>query len=577
MRLSFFGSWRRSSQLTTVAVLSTVGLLMAQTPSPRTSSTKPKAQVSTKVSKPNLTAQQKLGLRQLEIAQAEASGLEPDMRAFVLWQASRGYAKPYPAKAISLLKEAFTVTHDINSKEAGLDECSESELCGPRHWLQEQILQDLIWRSKQVGSLDQFLESAEPELRQRLSPVLFDRYLDQRDFDRASDLLHQMADDRGSFPYGEASRLIEALPPERAGDCLAIFSQALESYTRHREELYPGSDDLATMVLRFRPELPASLVMQAIDQLLDRAKAADEARQNNNERDLRVGISAYKGDAYFVSSYEFRLFQLLPVLEELDPSRAEGLRSSSGDVRTALERYPRGMESLGALSSGQGSHGIMSIGAVGQEYSPEAPAERARYEVARRQKLIIQEAQKNPRQALADALGLPLSSPLSPSLSPRAMTLLSVARIAGTRNPAVAKEALQEMRKIVDPMPPRRQAELLEDLPEMYLRLGDEGGARKTLDQLLAIAAKLYEKDADLGDPNQVFKVWWPSANLWWRCITFAAKLDPRLAQQIIEEIQDDEIKSFERVALANSLLGAGIARFSIIEKHKDGATFLMR
>jgi hypothetical protein len=407
---------------------------------------------------------------------------------------------------------------------------------------------------------------------------LFERYVDDKNFDRARDLLSQMADEQGSFPYGEATRLIEALPPERAADRLAIFSQALDSFTQHREELYPGFDDLAIMVIRFWQGLPPSLVLQAIDQILDRAKDAEQAQRNKGEQNTRVGISANQGDAYFSSPYEFRLFQLMPVLEQLDQSRADSLRRESGDVQAALERYPRGLESLGALSSGPGSHGIMSIGAVGREYSPEAPAEQARNEIARRQKQILGEAEKDPRQALSHALGLPLTNPSSPSFSPRAMTLHLVARIAQTRNPAVSKEALQEMRKLVDPMPPRSQAQMLEDVPELYLRLGDETDARKTLDQLLAVAAKLYEKDADLGDPNQVFKVWWPSTSLWWRCIAFAAKLDPSPAEQMMEEIQDDEIKTFERIAFANSLLGAGAARFSILERHKKGeSVFVLR
>jgi hypothetical protein len=120
-------------------------------------------------------------------------------------------------------------------------------------------------------------------------------------------------------------------------------------------------------------------------------------------------------------------------------------------------------------------------------------------------------------------------------------------------------------------------AKMLEDLPDLYLRLGDEEEARKMLDQLVTVAAKLYQTDADLSDPNQAFKVWWPSANLWWACITFAGKLNPSPAEQIIEGVRDDEIKTFERVAFANSLLGAPTARFSIIEKHKHGVTAFMR
>ena len=568
-----FSSWCRSSQITAVAVLCTAGVLLAQAPAKPARS---KTVHAPKASKPKLSDQQKVGLRQLELAQSEASGLQPDMRAFVLWQASRGYEKIDGLRATSLLREALAVTQDIASAESDLNQCAEPVFCGPGHWLQEQILRDMIRQSKQLGPVEQFLTNADPGFRVLLGSALLERYIDEKRFDRAREFLNQLADDQDSFPYSDATRLIDALPPEREGDRQAIFSEALDSFTRHGGELYPMDGDFAIMVLRFSEKLPGSLVLQAIDQLLERAKAADEVQRNNGEQNLRVGISANKGDAYFDSQYEFRLFQLMPVLEQLDPSRAESLRRERSGVRAVLERYPRGLDSLGALSAKGESTGIVNIGTVDRDNSAEAAAEQLAFEISRRQREIEGEAEKNPRQALSDAMNLPIAHPMGPDFSPRAMTLQSVARIAVTRNPAVSKEALQEIPKIAESMPLRSQAQMLEDLPKIYLRMGNEANARKALDQLVAIAAKLYQKDADLSDPNQAFKAWWPSANVWWICIALAAKLNPSPAEQIIDGIQDDEIKSFERIALANSLLEVGTARFSILERHKNGGSTLI-
>src|SRR6266849_371062 len=569
--------WRGASRLVALAVLCATCVATAQAPAKNPLLIGAKVESSPKLSPPKLTAQQKLGLKQLQVAQSEAATLQPDMRAFVLWQASRGYEKVDPPQSSSLLKEALTATQAIKSPEESLKECAEPAFCGPRHLLQEKILRDMIRQSKQSDLIEQFLETSEPEFRQLLSSQLLERYIEEKDFDRAHDLLNQVADEQGYFPYGDATRLIEALPPEREGDRQAIFSQALDSFPQHQQELYPGWDDLATMVLRFWQDLPAPLVLQAIDQILERAKDADEVHRNSGEQALRVGMSAKKGDAYFDSAYQFRVFQLMPVLEQLDQTRAESLLRESSDVRAALERYPHGLGSPSTRSGGQESPEIRSIGAVGRDYSPEAAAEQANSELARQQDRILSEAQKNPKQALSAALGLPLTNPVLPEYNPRASILKAIARIAVNRNATVARAALQEMRKLVDPMPARSQAQMLEDLPDLYLRLGDEEDARKTLDQLVAVAARLYQTDADLSDPNQAFKVWWPSSNLWWRCLAFAGKLNPSPAEQIIEEIQDDEIKAFERVAFANSLLGAGTARFSIIEKHKHGVTAFMR
>ena len=58
-----------------------------------------------------------------------------------------------------------------------------------------------------------------------LSSQLLERCIEEKDFDRAHDLLNQVADEQGYFPYGDATRLIEALPPEREGDRQALQSE----------------------------------------------------------------------------------------------------------------------------------------------------------------------------------------------------------------------------------------------------------------------------------------------------------------------------------------------------------------
>src|ERR1700737_4485594 len=380
--------WGGGARVVAVAVFGTACVATAQVPTKNPLLIRSKADSSPGVS-PKLTAQQKLGLKLLQVLQSEAATLQPNMRAFVLWQASRGYEKVDLTRSNSLLKEALTASQAIESPEESLKECAEPAFCGPRHWLQEQILRDMIRQSKQSASIEQFLETSEPEFRRLLSSQLLERYIGEKNFDRARELVNRVADAQGSFPYDDATHLIEALPAEREGDRQAILSQALDSFTQHRQELYPGWDDVATMVLRFWQDLPAPLVLQAIDQILDRAKDADAVQRNSGEQALRVGMSAKKGDAYFDSAYQFRVFQFMPVLEQLDQSRAESLRRENNDVRAALERYPHGLNSPSAVPAGHKAPGILSIGAFGRDYSPEAAAEQANFELGRQQERIL--------------------------------------------------------------------------------------------------------------------------------------------------------------------------------------------
>ena len=57
--------------------------------------------------KPVLTKKQKRGLRMLGEVQIEAAALQPDMRAYIEWQASMGYQKFDLKKSNALLESAF--------------------------------------------------------------------------------------------------------------------------------------------------------------------------------------------------------------------------------------------------------------------------------------------------------------------------------------------------------------------------------------------------------------------------------------------------------------------------------------
>src|SRR5438445_13851613 len=110
-------------------------------------------------------------------------------------------------------------------------------------------------------------------------------------------------------------------------------------------------------------------------------------------------------------------------------------------------------------------------------------------------------------------MGLPMGGREEQDYSPRASTLSSLARIVSTKDPAVSKGALGEIRRLANSMPPRNQARILADLPETYMRLGDQGQAGDSVEELIRVAGKLYELDTDMNDPNQACNGMWPLAH----------------------------------------------------------------
>jgi hypothetical protein len=175
---------------------------------------------------PKVTPKQLQGLRLLEVAQAEAAGLPPDMRAFVLWQVSNAYQNSNPAKADTLLKDAFRATESIDPSAFIADGCWE-QVCRIQKWLQESILLDMLSNSHgvgQFGQVERLAIRADPNARAAVISRLIYIYAEKKAFDRARQLLDQVADGEG-YPYEAAVELMLRLSEQQAADRQAIFAQ----------------------------------------------------------------------------------------------------------------------------------------------------------------------------------------------------------------------------------------------------------------------------------------------------------------------------------------------------------------
>jgi len=253
----------------------------------------------------------------------------------------------------------------------------------------------------------------------------------------------------------------------------------------------------------------------------------------------------------------------------LDKDRAESLERDNAEIQAQLAKYPKGMASL--TSEG----GISSYG-ITDDDSPRpgggAPGEGHDIQMRlwRRVSEIGEEATKDPAQSLSDALALPLEAPGS---SPRVAALEAVARAAAKKKSSVAKSALDEILKIEDQLTPK-QMQSLSNLGKVFLELGDEDGAKKTLKVMLKAAEKLYADDTNADDPNKSFKGIWPSADLWRQCVQTASKISPSLAEEVVGEIADQEIAALQKVVFASSLMSAHGMPVLVANCRRNGSSY---
>jgi hypothetical protein len=321
-------------------------------------------------------------------------------------------------------------------------------------------------------------------------------------------------------------------------------------------------EDLGSMVVRFWRGLPPSVVMEAIDVVLEKSKDADTDLGR-----VQIGIETRKGGVLnFSSSYEYRLFQVLPVLEELDHERAERLLSENSNAKNALDQYSRGRQPVDAANRDTAATKDDRAGQIrsmyflrGRENSGFIAEKQAREaavrELRRRMSAIEEEAAKDPKQALVDASNIPQTGP-DDNESPRVVCLERLARVLAKKSPFVAKSALDEARKNLDGYAPYDRGETLANEAELYLLIEDVDSAKKVLEEAAKAAEKLYASDSDERDPNVAFKGTWPSAAVWRHCVRVATRFSPQLAEQLIGGIQDTDIAEFERVAYGSALLG---------------------
>jgi hypothetical protein len=481
---------------------------------------------------------------QLKQAAVRARGLDPGMRSYTLLLASRGLQKCAPQKVRATLIDAFMASVALSDADAA------------KTGLQSAALRKLLRLDE--STVVQLMPQADPEARAEIQGAMVERAVGRRDFDRALSLLNQIPSDQ-DYPYAAATQLILRLPAGHEAEKRAIFVNAM-AHDREHSSLGVEGDDLSFMVVRFWRHFPPELVLDAIDQILDHSKTDD----------THIAMKASSGPINFDNVYQYRLFELLPVLRELDPSKAEQL-SNDPQVQAQLNKYPNGLQSLDPtvrdtpLRKGEepGMQGVSmtSPGASGKVLQDWHSAEIYQ----RQENEILKQAGDDPRQAIATAATLPVQAGHT---APRSETLFRIAQVGWKKNPSASKEALEQMAdslKKVDPaMSGRLRLNLglrvqycWSDGVELANKMKDTDLARSLLQEGMEQAERWKGVDGDDNDPNRALKAWWPSVALFSALLRSAAHISPQTALELIHKFQDPDLVTLFQIRLANDRLGA--------------------
>lgn len=507
--------------------------------------------------RPKPTAEmQARGSDLLQMAEAGAAGLDPGMRAFSQLQIARGYVRTDKKKAVELMENAWAASRSI-----------DDDKIKTRAIVQSDILNALIPLAP--DSAEQHVTEMDAGFQKNgVLTKLLGYYEKNNQIGRAEQMIYRIGSSQ-EIPYAAVQRIIEALPAEQNADVPQLFAASLASYRNHKHtDSMNAGGDFPDLIVKTWKRVPPQMVHEGIDEVLQQADPANNS--SGKSQPFSMSMVSDKGAVAFNSMYQWRLFQLLPVLRQIDADEADQLLKKAQDVQTLLDKYPNGTDSLNPPGEGDKDkgHGSMnfSMGSSGGARAQGGPSPMEMQRVMK----IMTEAEKNPAEALTNAQSI--SDPKM-----KVGVLRGIARAAAKKDPATARSALGKM---VDALPqldnPTMETQSLAAAAEIDLLMGEEQDAKKMVEQGLKAADKLYKSDSSGDDPNQALEAYWPSSAAYRDMLRLAGRISPVWAVGLIKDLPDNSVKVMAETSLAAAWLDLPQGATTIMSATKKGTSMQM-
>jgi tetratricopeptide (TPR) repeat protein len=409
-----------------------------------------------------------------------ARSSSPQTRATAQARLAELYQTVDPSKRMAFLREGFDSALEISEVE---------DPTSSRERLQLRVLLGLSGSLTET-EFKKLLDRADSDVQSEIHARLSTASANEQKFKKALDEFSR-AQFGPRFPYISASILLSKLPEGYSIEREQIYSSAISAF-RNSDPSESGvsAEDLGTITLRNFASLPRPLVFEALQVLLDRAKS----KAANN---VSILLSSKDKKAKFDTAYQYRMFQLLPVVEKVDPEWAAKLQKELDEQLPSLTKaFPEGMSSFdrNLLDAKEPPNPDFSMTYLrgSSRGSSSVPSPRAENSVEDLLKL-------GPEEAVAIAEGLSDGEQKTAALR----NLVNVFASEGhTRNLSLAKKSLQDVRLQATKAETLRAAELLQFVGVAYIKLGLFDEAKDTFEEGFDLHSKLGGFESESTPPS---------------------------------------------------------------------------
>jgi hypothetical protein len=332
----------------------------------------------------------------------------------------------------------------------------------------------------------------------------------------------------GQYPYMAVGSILtdvishqKKATSEIPGSARSILFDAYASYQRG-SKFRSEDEEFVVFLESLRAFLPPSLLKNGVEIAVERLTLQKEP----TEYQYISKVQTEKGAASFHSQADSLLFELLPLVREIDAALADKLLATN-----------QALKQVGAAGSTVlTSEGAIIVG------SPASPEKQELALQSSRAQEVREIASDHPEQALA----------LSQTITDPALRSTSMAGVAESR-PTHAGEIQSAIAKIVPAMHTgEERLRVLSALAEASWAAGDIAGFHDALAKAFSLGEELFEEDMDAhpGQATYVVESYGTLAEL----VKTGARVDPTAIVAMVNQLDNIQLEAFLLAQLADAL-----------------------
>lgn len=458
----------------------------------------------------------KLAADLIQRTQGLAGDLNDTDRAYVLAKMAELAAKRDPEQSKSWAEESFRLAGNISGNAKGSIQMNA---------LMAVSQNDLDRALDMLVSMDAPRQTEgdgfAPDIRGAAATMLFSRAFAKdgmKVLDRLESTARQMGEN-GFYPYMAVTELLRGVGQKDKDRAREIANNGI-AYIKVRKRSQMENQQVTMFLRTAREYIPAPMLREVLETVIN--DAVEQAKASDGTQVAATFESSNGQRAQLSSMASLTIFQLLPVVREIDPDWAKKLEEQSDELRQASRMMGSGDQvsiMIGARTGG----------------GPNGPSGNNRDFRDEMQAMQVDElASRDPQRALetADRIN-------DPVLHSAAMVrATAAAKDADAREKAI-KNAKELLAQTSDS---REKLTILSGLASAQSATNDVDSLSATLQQALAIADDLFRRSIDKNPSSGAWTR--PGVEIATRLVKSTAKQQGRLIAEKLEAVRQEPLKA---------------------------------